>query len=62
MAGNRKTWDTFEEMRQAAHEGDPQAQCYMGVSYQNGQGVTQDYHEAVKWFRQSAEQNDPRYL
>jgi len=46
-------------MRAAAQAGDAQAQCYLGVCYQNGQGVAQDYHEAVKWFRRSAEQNDP---
>ena len=46
-------------MRTAAEEGDAQAQCYLGVCFQNGQGVPQDYHEAVKWFRKSAEQNDP---
>ena len=46
-------------MRQAAEEGDPQAQCYMGVCYQNGQGVAQDYQEAVKWFRRAADQDDP---
>ena len=52
MSSNRQTWETFEAMRQAAEEGDPQAQCYLGVCFQNGQGVTQDYQEAVKWFRQ----------
>ena len=29
------------------------------MCYQNGQGVAQDYQEAVKWFRRAAEQNDP---
>ena len=48
MAGNRRTWQTFEEMRKAAEEGDPQAQCYLGVCYQTGQGTPQDYQEAVK--------------
>ena len=28
----------------------------MGVAYKNGQGVPQDYKEAVKWYRLSAEQ------
>ncbi len=56
MASNRKTWDSFDEMRKAAEEGDAQAQSYLGVSYQNGQGATQDYTEAVKWFRRAAEQ------
>ena len=25
--------------------------------YKNGQGVTQNYSEAIKWYRQAAEQN-----
>jgi TPR repeat protein len=58
MQKGRRTWQTFEEMRNAAEEGDPQAQCYLGVCYQNGQGTKQDYHEAVKWFKKSADQND----
>ena len=53
---HRVTWQTFEEMRKAAEEGDPVAQRYLGVCYQNGQGVPQDYHEAIKWFRRAAEQ------
>ena len=59
MSNNRRTWDTFEAMRQAAEEGDPQAQCYLGVCFQNGQGVAQDFQEAVKWYRRAAEQDDP---
>jgi len=59
MSTNRKSWDTFELMRTAAQEGDAQAQCYLGVCYQNGQGVEQNHQEAVKWFRRAAEQNDP---
>lgn len=45
-------------MLTAAKEGDPQAQSYLGVCYQTGQGVAQDYAEAVKWFRRAAEQDD----
>ena len=59
MSVTRKSWDSFELMRTAAQEGDAQAQCYLGVCFQNGQGVQQDYVEAVKWLRKSAEQNDP---
>jgi len=43
MSSNRQTWETFETMRQAAQDGDPQAQCYLGVCFQTGQGVAQDY-------------------
>lgn len=56
---SRRKWDTFEEMRIAAHEGDEQAQCYLGVCYQNGMGVEQNFQEAAMWFRRAAEKNDP---
>src|SRR5438094_977528 len=56
MQTNRRTWQSFDEMRTAAQEGDPAAQCYLGICYQTGQGVQQDYPEAVKWYRLAAEQ------
>ena len=31
-------------------------QYNLGVMYYNGQGVPQDYKEAMKWFRMAAEQ------
>jgi uncharacterized protein len=37
-------------------KGDAKAQYNLGLMYYNGQGVVQDYKEAVKWYRQSAEQ------
>ena len=33
-----------------------QAQCNLGIMYENGQGVQQDDAEAVKWYRRAAEQ------
>ena len=36
--------------------GDPEAQMEMGEFYANGDGVVQDYAEAVKWYRKAAEQ------
>ena len=35
------------------------AQKNLGVAYAKGQGVTQDYQEALKWFRLAAEQGFP---
>ncbi len=32
------------------------AQFSLGVMYENGEGVPQDYKEAVKWYRKAAEQ------
>ena len=58
MQTNRRTWQSFDEMRKAAEQGDAAAQCYFGICYQTGQGVAQDYQEAVRWFRRAADQND----
>ena len=38
--------------------GDAIAQYNLGLMYENGQGVPQDFKEAVKWYRKSAEQGD----
>jgi TPR repeat protein len=32
------------------------AQNYVGVMYDTGKGVMQDYNEAVKWYTKAAEQ------
>ena len=37
--------------RKAADQGDAEAQFYLGVCYDNGQGVPKDETEAVKWYR-----------
>src|SRR5882672_4029080 len=58
MQTSRRTWQSFDEMREAAEHGDPVAQGYYGICFQTGQGVQQDYQEAVKWFRRAADQND----
>jgi TPR repeat protein len=41
-----------------AEAGDAKAQCDLGVFYYKGDGVTQDYKEAVKWLTKSAEQGN----
>ena len=40
----------------AAEQGDAEAQYKIGWMYQEGQGVEQDFKEALKWFQKSAEQ------
>ena len=40
----------------AAGQGSASAQFNLGVIYYQGQGVPQDYKEAVKWFTKAAEQ------
>ena len=37
--------------RQLADQGAAEAQSYLGLIYDKGQGVGQDYKEAVKWWR-----------
>src|SRR2546429_188816 len=56
MQTNRRTWQSFDDMRKAAEEGDAAAQSYLGICYQTGQVVQQDYEEAVKWYKKAAEQ------
>jgi putative methionine-R-sulfoxide reductase with GAF domain len=47
---------TLEGMRKLAEQGDPTAQFSMGARYATGEGVPQDYSEAVRWFSMAAEQ------
>lgn len=42
--------------KKAAEQGNAMAQNTLGFLFLNGQGVTRDYNEAVKWFRLAAEQ------
>ena len=50
--------DQFEEMYQAAEQGDAWAQNNIGICYYNGESVETDKVEAVKWFYLSAEQGN----
>ena len=46
----------FQGLKKLAEQGDANAQLNLGVMYDNGLGVTQDYKEAVKWYSKAAEQ------
>ena len=55
-------WDEvpdFDDCRVLAEQGDSGAEFNLGWMYHTGQGVVQDYKEAVKWYRKSAEQGIP---
>jgi uncharacterized protein len=41
-----------------ADQGDATAQYILGRMYLDGNGVSQNYAEAVKWFRLSADRGD----
>jgi TPR repeat protein len=46
----------FQEVKEAAEQGDADAQYNLGLMYDNGEGVEQDKFEAVKWYKKAAEQ------
>ena len=48
----------LDELRALADQGDVDAQFNLGVMYDNGEGVPQDYAEAVRWYRLAAEQGN----
>jgi TPR repeat protein len=48
----------FQETKARAEKGDADAQSWLGWCYASGQGVQQDYAQAVKWYRKAAEQGN----
>ena len=50
----------LSEWKPLAEQGDATAQINLGVMYEDGKGVSQDYEIAVKWYRLAAEQGDVR--
>ena len=47
----------YKEWLPLAKEGDSEAQFYLGILYEIGEGVPKNQAEAVKWFKLSAEQD-----
>jgi hypothetical protein len=47
------------QFKQLGEEGDPFAQCIMGVMYQNGRGAPKNVHSAINWYMKSAKQGYP---
>jgi TPR repeat protein len=47
---------TAKELRKAAEEGDASAQNRLGLLYDEGQGVPQNYRQAKEWFEKAAKQ------
>jgi uncharacterized protein len=48
--------DAASMFRQLAEGGDRQAQLRLGQLYERGEGVLQNFIEAVRWFRAAADQ------
>ena len=49
----------IEQLRLAAEQGDASAQFNLGVRYDNGEGVPQDYVQAHKWINLAASRMTP---
>ena len=56
LAGDNVT--AIQEWTPLAEAGDALLQAILGDMYRKGQGVPQDYAEAVKWYRLAADQGD----
>lgn len=50
--------ETALDLLEVAEQGDVNAQFNLGVMYDQGLGVPQDYAEAIRWYRMAAEQGD----
>lgn len=50
---------TFEQALHDAQNGDPDASFWLGSSYMNGEGVTCNYTEAIKWLKKAADNKMP---
>ncbi|MDE2773177.1 MAG: tetratricopeptide repeat protein [Gemmatimonadota bacterium] len=46
----------LREIRPLVRQGNASAQFMLGILYQLGSGVDEDYHEAARWYRRSADQ------
>ena len=55
-AGNYK--QAFRLLQPLAQQGDASSQNNLGLMYEKGPGVRQDYAQAAGWFRKAAEQGD----
>jgi len=49
---------SFAETKAKAEAGDADAQYNLGLMYVLGEGVEQDFKEAVKWYQKAADQGD----
>lgn len=50
----KKSCDSFASLCKAAEQGDIDAQYELGNCYYNGNGVSEDKAEAVKWYYKAA--------
>ena len=56
LCKNGQYEQAFPVCSEAAEQGDVKTQNILGLMYDSGKGVQQDYAEAAKWYRKAAEQ------
>ena len=56
VSSNSTGYLTVEELLEQAEQGHADAQHFLGLVYANGEGMPEDFGEAMLWFRQAAEQ------
>ena len=59
-AGSADDSEDYENALALAEQGDAFGQNYLGLMYDIGQGVPQDYKAAVKWYSLAAEQGNAK--
>jgi TPR repeat protein len=55
-----QTMPGIDALREQAEQGNDTAQLELGLMYDTGEGVTQDFAEAAHWYRLAAEQGNNR--
>ena len=50
----------FKSLKALAENGNAIAQSNLGVVYEKGKGVEQDFKEAFKWYQKAADQGDAK--
>jgi len=50
----------LRELRPLAEQGDPAAQFYLGLLYENGDGVPRDFVKARQWYEKAAAQGEAK--
>jgi len=59
-AAEQRQEKAISNLTDMSNKGNSAAQFYLGVMYANGQGVTQNDAEAVKWYRKAAAQGNEK--
>ena len=60
LAAERSFEESVRRYTQAAEQGESKSQNNLGLIYETGRGVLQNYQKAAKWYKKAAEQGNPK--